>query len=547
MQSPLTILRTLQELSQRPHAPFYTPGHKRGVGASAAFQELLGAAALQADLPELPELDNLFAPEGAIAAAEALAAQTFGAEQTWFLVNGSTSGIIAAILATCGPGEKILVPRNLHQSVVSGLILSGADPVFVQPPYDPVTDLAYGLTAEAIAAALQTHPDVRAVLVLYPTYHGVCSDLGAIAALVHDQNLPLIVDEAHGAHFAFHPELPPSALSCGADLVVQSTHKTLGALTQAAMLHRRGDRVAPQRISRALQLVQSTSPSYLLLASLEAATVQMAEQGTALMAQTLQLAQQARTQLSQLTPLSKGGRGDQTALSMPQSQQTSQGRETQPLHQADSGNLQSGQDSMAPSNPFTPLVKGGRGDQAPPLKILIPPPTPQPGFAHLDRTRLTVLCDRLGNGFALDEQLHEQLGVTAELPLERHLTFIISLGNTAADIEQLVQAFKILIQNAPPQQESKPYPLPPTPLPTLALSPRQACFAATQRRSLPDAVDEICAEIICPYPPGIPILMPGEVITAGAIAYLEQIQRLGGRITGLSVQNTVQVVASPAR
>ncbi|MEM8640350.1 MAG: aminotransferase class I/II-fold pyridoxal phosphate-dependent enzyme [Cyanobacteria bacterium P01_G01_bin.54] len=496
MKLTLTLLRTIQAAAQRPHAPFYTPGHKRGVGASVALRELLGATALQADLPELPELDNLFAPEGAIAAAQAVAAQTFGAAQTWFLVNGSTCGVIAAILATCGPGDKIIVPRNLHQSVISGLILSGAEPAFVQPPYDAAMDMAYGLSNEAIALALQSHPDARAVLVLYPTYHGVCTDLAAIATLVHAHNLPLIVDAAHGAHFAFHPELPPSALSCGADLVVQSTHKTLGALTQAAMLHRQGDRVDPQRIGRALQLVQSTSPNYLLLASLDAATAQMAEQGEALMAQTLALAQQAREQLSQLTP----------------------------------------------------LTKGGRGDLDPPLTLLSPPPSPQPGFAHLDRTRLTVRIDRLGqDGFTLDEQLHEQLGVTVELPLERHLTLIISLGNTADDITQLVQAFQALIQNTPTSLAKIPFPLPPLPLSPFALSPRQACFAPTETRSLSRSVGEVCADIICPYPPGIPILLPGEVITAEAIAYLEQIQRLGGRITGLGEQNTLQVVASPAR
>ncbi|NEO86436.1 MAG: aminotransferase class I/II-fold pyridoxal phosphate-dependent enzyme [Spirulina sp. SIO3F2] len=509
------FLRKLQAIAQRPHAPFYTPGHRRGRGASAALRDLLGMAALRADVPELPELGNLFATEGAIADAQTLAAQTFGAENTWFLVNGSTCGIIAAILATCGTGDKIIVPRNLHQSVISGLILAGADPVFVQPPYNAQRDIAYGVTPEAIAAALASHPEAKAVLVVYPTYQGVCSDLGAIAQLVHAHNLPLIVDEAHGAHFAFHPELPPSALSLGADIAVQSTHKTLGALTQAAMLHHQGDRVTPQRLSRALQWVQSTSPNYLLLASLEAATVQMAEQGNALMTQTLALAHCAREVLTSLTPLTKGGRGDYNSLQL----------------------------SVDSSQKFLPLTKGGWRDCG--ISILQPPSSLQPGFAALDPTRLTVFTRGLGqNGFDLDVQLHEQLGVTAELPLEYHLTFIISLGSTDEDITQLIQAWQHLVNAAPENPAIAPLALPPLPLPPLVCSPRQACFAPTKTRSLAEAIGEVCAAIVCPYPPGIPVLMPGERVTGEAIAYLQKIQQLGGEITGLDSNGALQIMAS---
>lgn len=478
----LPLIHTLQVSARRPHAPFYTPGHKRGVGASPALRRLIGEAALQTDLPELPELDNLFAPTGAIAQSQALAAQTFGADHTYFLVNGSTCGVMAAIAATCGEGDKIILPRNVHQSVISGLILTGAQPIFIQPPYDATTDLTYGLTVEAIATTLAQHPDTKAVFVLSPTYQGICPDLDAIATVVHAQNLPLIVDEAHGAHFAFHPDLPASALSCEADVVVQSTHKTLGALTQAAMVHLQGDRVDPNRMQRALQLVQSTSPNYLLLASLEAATVQMAEQGEQLMTQTLGLAQRARQALGEL----------------------------------------------------------------PGIAIVQPPPSPQPGFAALDLTRLTVLVrDLPQDGFALDEQLHESLGVTAELPLAHHLSFIISLGNTPDDIARLVQGWTHLTQQATLTDHRPEFAEMQTlPLPTTVLSPRQASFAPTELRSLPESVGEICAETICPYPPGIPVLIPGELITPEAIAYLEQVQTLGGEITGLRESDKLQIVAA---
>ncbi|MGI0486957.1 aminotransferase class I/II-fold pyridoxal phosphate-dependent enzyme, partial [Pantanalinema rosaneae CENA516] len=382
-QTQTPLLSALQACADRTYAPFHTPGHKRGQGMGRSLLDLLGVQASRADLPELPELDNLFAPQGVIQAAQTLAAEAFGADQTWFLVNGSTSGVIAMILATCDPGDKIILPRNVHQSAISGLILSGAVPIFVQPEYDPEWDLAHGVTPTTIAAALAQHPDAKAVFVVYPTYYGTCSDLATISEITHHANIPLLVDEAHGAHFAFHPDFPTPALVANADLTVQSTHKTLSALTQAAMLHQRGGRVDGDRISRALQLVQSTSPNYLLLASLDAARQQMATVGKDVMARTLQLADQARSRLSQI----------------------------------------------------------------PGLRLLQPEQATTPGFCMLDRTRLTVNVAGLGiDGFTADEILHQQLGVTCELPTLRHLTFIVSLGNTAADIERLVVGFQQLAE-----------------------------------------------------------------------------------------------------
>ncbi len=289
-QNQTPLLDALKANTARPHAPFYTPGHKLGKGISQPLADLLGKAVFRADLTELADLDNLFSPQGVIQTAQQLAAEAFGASQTWFLVNGSTCGIEAAILATCGTGDKIILPRNVHSSAIAGLILSGAIPIFLNPEYDPVLDIAHSITPNAVQSALQQHPDAKAVLTVYPTYYGVCGNLSAIANITHQYNIPLLVDEAHGAHFAFHPELPTPALAAGADLTVQSIHKVLGAMTQASMLHIQGNRIDCDRISKALQLVQSTSPSYLLLASLDAARQQMALHGKMLMSRTLQLA-----------------------------------------------------------------------------------------------------------------------------------------------------------------------------------------------------------------------------------------------------------------
>ncbi len=481
-QNRTPLLEALRAAAHHPHAPFYAPGHKRGKGIPQPLVDLLGASVFLADLPELPDLDNLFAPAGAIQEAQELAAAAFGADRTWFLVNGSTAGVIAAILATCGCGDKIILPRNIHQSVIAGLILSGAVPIFINPEYDPTADLAHSITPSAVARALKQYPDAKAVMLVYPTYHGVCGDVRAIVELVHQHNIPLLVDEAHGAHFAFHPELPPSALSVGADLTVQSTHKVLGAMTQASMLHIQGNRVDQQRISKALQLVQSTSPSYLLLASLDAARQQMALHGEQLMSETLQLADEARNKLNQIPELS-----------------------------------------------VLELVK-------------------TPGFLALDRTRLTVRVIELGlSGYEVDEILYQQLGVTAELPTLQHLTFIISLGNTQADIEKLVQAFTLFTQ-ADYRSQS------PTPLQEVfqrwhsellfihpssfilhpSLSPREAFFARTETLPTEQSLDRISAELVCPYPPGIPALMPGEMINPAAIEYLQQVLTVGGSITGCS-------------
>ncbi|WP_036485319.1 aminotransferase class I/II-fold pyridoxal phosphate-dependent enzyme [Myxosarcina sp. GI1] len=478
--SETPVIKALLQATNKPHAAFYAPGHKRGMGINSELLRLCDRSVFAADLPELPELDNLFAPLGVINEAQQLAAKTFGAEKTWFLVNGSTCGIAAAILATCNPNDKIILPRNIHTSAISGLVLSGALPIFINPAYDSQEGLAYGITPEAVKAALEKHPDSKAVMMLYPTYQGVCGDIEAIANITHQYNLPLLVDEAHGAHFAFHPDLPPSALSAGADLTVQSTHKVLSAMSQASMLHLQSKRIAPQRISQALQLVQSTSPNYILLASLDAARQQMATQGTELMERTLNLATTARSHLE-----------------------------------------------MIP-------------------KISVFQPAKQPGVTWCDRTRLTINVSQLGmTGFAADEILHQQLGVTCELPLINHLTFIISLGNTTEDIDKLIAGFQTLSRLQLPITH---YPLPithyPLPITRTAISPREAFFAESKAVPIEQASDRICTELICPYPPGIPLLMPGEKITIRTIDYLQQIASLGGMITGLSdpTLKTIKVI-----
>ena len=478
-QNTLPLLTTLKQLAQGVDTPFYAPGHKRGQGIAPQLSQWLGLGVFQGDLPELPALDNLFAPTGAIAEAQQLAAALWGADRTWFSVNGSTAGIIAAILATCGEDDKLLLPRNAHQAAIAGVIHAGARPIFLEPTVDPAWDLAFSITPETLTQALNNHPDAKALFLLHPTYHGVVGNLAELIALGHQGGIPVIVDEAHGAHFAFHDQLPTPALALGADLTIQSTHKLLGAFSQAAMVHAQGDRLDCQRISQALQLIQSTSPNYLLLASLDAARHQMANEGRERLNAIVQHTLSCRSQLEQL----------------------------------------------------------------PGLRLLTTAEA-QPGFTALDPTRITLDATAWGlSGFALDERLGEQFQITAELPTLRQLSFIVSLGNTPQDLDRLVQALTAI---ALEKQNAAPFPLqlPPLPRSESVLTPRRATFAPTQTVAVDAAIDQVSADLLCPYPPGIPVVVPGEIITPAAIAYLEKILALGGTVSGLADQSlkTLRVV-----
>lgn len=480
-----TPLATQLQLSARsPTAPFHTPGHHKGNATPEILKSWLGEPIFQSDLPELPELDNLFAPEGIIHHAQTLAADAWGADRTYFLINGSTAGILAAILTVCNPGDSVVVPRNVHRSVISGLILSGANPVFLMPVYDDDLDIVHGIDINDLKETLDAHPTVKSILIVSPTYYGICSDIKAIVQLAHDRNLSLIVDEAHGAHFGFHPALPKSALHYGADLVIQSTHKTLSAFTQASMLHQQGPRINVDRLSQSLALIQSSSPNYLLLASLDAARMQMATQGEMLLDLAIQRANYVRSHLKTIPGL--------RLLD----------------HELN-------YDAISNFGAFT-----------------------------IDPLRLTVNLKNLNlNGFLADEILHEKYGVTCELPSNQNLTFIFTHGTTDQDCDRLIESLKQLATRSQPACSPQPKPTQSThfkiPLPKgdlggSGLDVRSAFFAPTQTLPTEQAIGHLSADFLCPYPPGIPLIIPGEIITQTALDTLTQILRSGGTLTGLS-------------
>ncbi|WP_411829743.1 aminotransferase class I/II-fold pyridoxal phosphate-dependent enzyme, partial [Paenibacillus favisporus] len=266
------IYEMMQEMKDKAYSSFHVPGHKKG----QAYTESGGAGflqdVLQVDLTEITGTDDLHHPEGVIREAQALAADCFGAEESFFLVGGSTSGNIALILTVCSkPGDLLIVQRNVHKSVIHGLMLAGAKAVFIQPEPDPVSGLAVAPSEETVTAALAAYPQAKGVLVTMPNYYGMGSDLAPLAEACHQHGVPLLVDEAHGAHYGQHPRLPGSALASGADGVVQSTHKMLAALTMGAMLHVQGPRIDRGLLRQRLAMVQSSSPSYPIMGSLDLA------------------------------------------------------------------------------------------------------------------------------------------------------------------------------------------------------------------------------------------------------------------------------------
>ena len=451
------------------------PGHKRGQGIDREFAKLIGDPVFRLDLPELPEL------EAPVAEAEALAADAYGSYRAWFLTNGSTCGIQAMLLATCRQGDKVLIGRNCHKAAIAGLVLTGATPIYLSTDYLPEFDLDLGVSPETLELFLRKHPDAKAVMLVSPNYFGVCGEIEKLIAIAHSYNVPLLIDAAHGAHLGFHPDLPISALQAGADLVVQSTHKVAGSLTQSSILHLQGDRICAEQVERALQILRSSSPNLLLLISLDVARRQMAINGKRLLTETLRLAEEARSQLSQIKNLRTFNQIevptiDPTRLTVMVDRMGITGFQADNL-------LHSQLDVMA---------------EMPTLRQLI-------FILSLGNTQTDI--DRLVHAF---QQLPSQ----------------IQQSKNPLNSQNLQAQFQ------------------PLSIPNQMLTPREAYFAQSDRVALTDAIGRISAESLCPYPPGIPILCIGEEITLEVVEMLKCILRSGGVINGASddTLETIRIV-----
>ncbi|KAI4352731.1 hypothetical protein L6164_006952 [Bauhinia variegata] len=484
-QNSLTpLVSALKASADQNTASFHFPGHNRGHAAPASLTQLIGLKPYIHDLPELPELDNLFCPQGPILEAQAQAAKLFGSSQTWFLVGGTTCGIQAAIMATCSPGQFLILPRNSHLSAVSAMVLSGAQPKYIIPEYNNDWDIAGGVTPlqilEAIKELEREGHKAAAVLVTSPTYHGVCSNLSEISVLCHSHKIPLIVDEAHGAHLGFHSKLPNSALQQGADLAIQSTHKVLCSLTQSSMLHMSGNIIDKDRISRCLQTLQTTSPSYLLLASLDAARAQLSESRDTVFNQAIELASEAKYLLKNIPGI-----------------------------------------SVLSNSSF-------------------------PNFPSIDPLRLTIGFWQLGlSGYEADEVLYRDHGIVCELVGNRSVTYAFNLGTCRDHVQRLVSGISHLSATCSSVQQPEDRGITsyaPFHDITMSLIPRDAFFASKRKVTLGESLGGISGELICPYPPGIPVLIPGEVITSKALDYLLHVRSKGADISGASDPSLSSIV-----
>ena len=465
--------------------PFSTPGHKRGAGAPSEVTALLGSA-FDADIPHAGGVDTTHVSFGLLRRAERLAAAAYGGEDARFLVNGSTTGNLAMLLATCADGDEVIISRMLHKSLLAGIIFSGARPVYVIPEIDPRYNLPLDVTPASVARALAEHPGARAVVLVSPSYVGIASDLGAIAALCHAAGIPLLIDEAWGPHFHFHPRLPASAMQSGADAGVSSTHKMLSSLTQGSIMVARSGHLDLERLCAMVDMVQTTSPSALIFASLDAARRQMALDGERLLERTIRLAEQLRGQLVELDGLAVLGRE---------------------------------------------IIAG------------------RPG-AGWDPTRVFVDVHILGlTGYDAEAILREEHGVYVEMSDLLGVMLLVTIGDDDASIGRAVSGFRTVQSRRRPGRHSASARSTGSLLFSAeqVLTPREAFSARAESVPAAQAIGRISADAITPYPPGIPLVAPGERISAEIIDYLRAGVAEGMYITGATDHSlaTLRVTSPP--
>jgi len=287
--------------------PFHVPGHKQGRGLREMV-EYIGEKALRMDVNGMKDLDFANNPTGVIMEAQKLMAHAYGAENAYFLVNGTTSGVQAMILSACDPGSRIIIPRNAHRSAIGGIILSGAMPVYVLPEINRELGITMGISAEKVREAIRKNPHAKAVFVVNPTYYGMTSDIKSIVRTAHMHDMSVIIDEAHGAHMMFHDDFPLTAMEVGADMSAVSVHKTAGSLTQSSVLLSRGALIPQERIRQSLGLTFTSSASYLLMCSLDIARKQLVTRGRELLGEALELARWAREEINRIPGLYAFGR-----------------------------------------------------------------------------------------------------------------------------------------------------------------------------------------------------------------------------------------------
>ncbi len=444
---------------------FDVPGHKKNKNSFIA--EAMGQDIVAFDANSTKELDMLSHPIGVILESEELLAEAYHADNAFMLVNGSTFGVQAMILSACSPKDKIIVPRNVHKSVINAIILSGATPIFINPEIDYNYGIANGVKVENVKQTLKLHPDTKAIFIINPTYFGVTSDLRKIIKICHRQNVAVLVDEAHGAHLPFHPNLPDCAMKLGADLSTASLHKTAGSLTQSSALFHNEGLIELNKVRGTINLMQTTSANYLLLASMDITRSTLALKGKKMFTALLKKCAEAKVRLSQINGLSVISEND--------------------IDEND-----------------------------------------EHGVYDFDDTKFVIRVNDLGlSGFQVFRILKDEYNIQLELAESYVVLAIVGVGDTNESIDKLIDAFEDLSNRF--YGKSEPFKVEISNFfekPKTIVLPRDAYFSPKSKMPINNALGQICGESIMIYPPGIPLIIPGELITQKIISsynyYLEQ-------------------------
>lgn len=466
------LFTAMKQYRERNVIPFDVPGHKHGRGISEMI-DYFGEAMLELDVNSMIPLDNLANPVSVIKEAEALMADLYDADDAFFLINGTSSGIQAMVMAVCDPGEKIILPRNVHKSAINGLILSGAVPVYIHPEICTDLGISTNVAFEEIKKAIDENPDAKAVMVINPNYYGTAGNLEEIVSYAHSKKLVVLVDEAHGAHLPFSEELPPSAMQLGADMSAVSLHKTGGSLTQTSVLLTKGNLVNPKKVKTVLNLTQSTSASYLLMASLDIARKMLAIEGNEKIKNAIELSRYAREEINSIEGMYAFG------------------------------------------------------------KELID----KSGVFNFDETKLGVRVADIGmTGFTVYDILRDEYNIQVEFGDFNNILAIVSVGDNKENIDALIFALKDIAKKYG-KSGIKIQPIKQFTTHKAIVSPRTAFFSHKKRIKIVESENEISGESIMVYPPGIPIIAPGERITREIIDYIELLKTEDSLLTGCEDPN----------
>ena len=464
-QERAPIYEALEKFSRQRVVPFDVPGHKRGRG-NPELARLLGEKCVSMDVNSMKPLDNLCHPVSVIRDAEKLAADAFGAESAFLMVGGTTSAVQSMVMSVVKAGEKIILPRNVHRSVMGALVLCGAVPVYVNPETDARLGIPLGMSLKQLERTIECTPDAKAILVNNPTYYGICSDLRSIVKLAHEHNMLVIADEAHGTHFYFGEGLPVSAMAAGADMAAVSMHKSGGSLTQSSLLLA-GSRINGDHVRQIINLTQTTSASYLLLSSLDISRRNLALRGKEAFARVIELADYAREEINDV-----GG-------------WYAYGRE---------------------------LVNGD-------------------SIFDFDRTKLSVYTLDVGlAGIEVYDILRDEYDIQIEFGDLGNILAYLSIGDRKRDVERLVSAMseirRLYEKDRTGMMENEYI------SPVVAVTPQYAFYSPKQSLPLEETAGRICSEFVMCYPPGIPILAPGERVTSKILDYIRYAKEKGCQMTG---------------